>query len=222
MRGLTALAADHSAREALERALEVTGYRRSLDDAGTDDAEARLENLEELAAVAQEVEDLTGDASLEAFLQHLALQTDADTLEERADRVTLMTLHSAKGLEFPVAVLAGLEEGLFPHVRSVEQDDSLAEERRLCYVGMTRAQTRLVLTHLRGSAPPMGRPGRACPRGSWRKFPRNCCPARRRPVPHGGLARRERPVPVLRPAIWSCTRRSGGGACWRSMGRGRG
>jgi DNA helicase II / ATP-dependent DNA helicase PcrA len=146
---LAALAADHAAREVLECALEVTGYRQALEDAGTDEAQARLENLEELGAVALEVENTTGDASLEAFLQHLALQTDADTLEERADRVTLMTLHSAKGLEFPVVVLAGLEEGVFPHVRSVEQPESLAEERRLCYVGMTRARTRLLLTHAR-------------------------------------------------------------------------
>ncbi|HEX4836570.1 MAG TPA: UvrD-helicase domain-containing protein [bacterium] len=145
---LASLAATHPAREILDRALQITGYRRLLEEEGTDDAHARLENLSELAAVAQEVEEMTGEASLEAFLQHLALQTDVDTYREREDRVTLMTLHSAKGLEFPLVALVGLEEGLFPHARSVEEGN-LEEERRLCYVGMTRAQTRLLLTYAR-------------------------------------------------------------------------
>jgi DNA helicase II / ATP-dependent DNA helicase PcrA len=145
---LASLAATHPAREILDRALQITGYRRLLEEEGTDDAYARLENLSELAAVAQEVEEMTGEASLETFLQHLALQTDVDTYREREDRVTLMTLHSAKGLEFPVVALVGLEEGLFPHARSVEEGN-LEEERRLCYVGMTRAQTRLLLTYAR-------------------------------------------------------------------------
>ena len=149
---LVSFAAAHPAREVLDRALEITGYRRLLEEEGTDDAQARLENLTELAAVAQEVEEATGEASLEAFLQHLALQTDVDTYREREDRVTLMTLHSAKGLEFPVVALVGLEEGLFPHARSVEEEGSLEEERRLCYVGMTRAQSRLLLTYARQRA----------------------------------------------------------------------
>ncbi len=145
---LASLAPTQPAREILDWALEITGYRRMLQEEGTDDAYARLENLSELAAVAQEVEEMTGEASLEAFLEHLALQTDVDTYREREDRVTLMTLHSAKGLEFPVVALVGLEEGLFPHARSVEEGN-LEEERRLCYVGMTRAQTRLLLTYAR-------------------------------------------------------------------------
>ena len=146
---LAAFAADRSARDVLLRAIDRTGYRRMLEAEGTDEAYARLENLEELGAVAQEVEALNGDGSLEAFLGHLALQTEVDTFEERPDRVTLMTLHSAKGLEFPVVVLAGLEEGLFPHMRALEDDVDLAEERRLCYVGMTRARQRLLLTYAR-------------------------------------------------------------------------
>jgi len=146
---LAAITADHTAREVLERALDLTGYRSMLESEATDEAYARLENLDELAAVAQEVEEMTGEGTLEAFLQHLALQTDVDTFEERADRVTLMTLHSAKGLEFPVVVLAGLEEGVFPHARAVEHNASLEEERRLCYVGMTRARSRLLLTYAR-------------------------------------------------------------------------
>jgi len=158
---LRAFAADHSAREVLLRAFDRTGYRRMLEAEGTDEAYARLENLEELGAVAQEVEAMSGTGgegepsdgepgargSLDTFLQHLALQTDVDTFEERPDRVTLMTLHSAKGLEFPMVALAGLEEGLFPHTRALEEDVDLAEERRLCYVGMTRARRRLLLTY---------------------------------------------------------------------------
>ena len=144
---LARYAAAHTAREVLLRAIDDTGYRRMLEAEGTDEAYARIENLDELAAVAEEVEVTAGESTLEAFLQHLALVTDVDTWEDRADRVTLMTLHSAKGLEFPVVVLAGLEEGLFPHVRSIEEEAGIEEERRLCYVGMTRAQRRLVLTY---------------------------------------------------------------------------
>ncbi len=146
---LTTAAATHTAGEVLAQAVDLTGYRRMLEAEGTDDAYARIENLEELAAVAREVEEAAQDGSVETFLQHLALQSDVDTYEERADRVTLMTLHSAKGLEFPVVTLAGLEEGLFPHVRAIEQDADLEEERRLCYVGMTRARSRLLLTYAR-------------------------------------------------------------------------
>jgi len=146
---LSAFASGHTAHEVLERALDLTGYRGILEAEGTDEAYARVENLDELAAVAQEVEAMTGEGTLEAFLQHLALQTDVDTWEDRADRVTLMTLHSAKGLEFPVVALAGLEEGLFPHARAIEQESDLEEERRLCYVGMTRARSRLLLTYAR-------------------------------------------------------------------------
>ena len=146
---IAAFSVDHPARDVLSRAVELTGYRSALEAEGTDEAYARLENLDELAAVAQEVEEMTGDASLEMFLQHLALLTDADTIDDRADRVTLMTLHSAKGLEFPVVVLAGLEEGLFPHARTAEDPNGMEEERRLCYVGMTRARFRLLLTYAR-------------------------------------------------------------------------
>ena len=150
--GLAQFAGEHPAQEVVLRATEVTGYRRMLEAEGTDEAYARLENLDELAAVAQEVEVTAGEETLEAFLQHLALITDVDTFQDRADRVTLMTLHSAKGLEFPIVVLAGLEEGLFPHVRSIEEEAGIEEERRLCYVGMTRAQRRLVLTYARQRA----------------------------------------------------------------------
>ncbi len=126
-----------------------TGYQAMLEAEGTDEAYSRLENLRELVTVAKEFEDVTGEESLEAFLQHLALVTDLDTWQEQADRVTLMTLHSAKGLEFAVVFLAGLEEGLFPHARALEEAGGLEEERRLCYVGMTRAKQRLYLSYAR-------------------------------------------------------------------------
>src|SRR5438034_1935216 len=133
----------------IDAAVVETGYQAMLEAEGTDEAYSRLENLRELVTVAKEFEDVTGEESLNAFLQHLALVTDLDTWQEQVDRVTLMTLHSAKGLEFAVVFLAGLEEGLFPHARALEEAEGLEEERRLCYVGMTRAKQHLYLSHAR-------------------------------------------------------------------------
>lgn len=137
------------ATDLLEAAIVETGYQQMLEAEGTDEAYGRLENLRELVTVAQEFEETTGESTLEAFLQHLALVTDLDTWQEDVDRTTLMTLHSAKGLEFAVVFLAGLEEGLFPHARAFEEEGGVEEERRLCYVGMTRAKQRLYLSHAR-------------------------------------------------------------------------
>jgi len=136
-----------SAAALIERAIEETGYRSALEQEGTDEAVSRLENLRELVTVAQEFESMTGDASVEGFLEHLALVADADTYDEEADRVTLMTLHAAKGLEFPVVFLCGLEEGVFPHSRALDEPKQVEEERRLAYVGITRARAHLCLTH---------------------------------------------------------------------------
>jgi len=136
----------------IDAAIVETGYQAMLETEGTDEAYGRLENLRELVTVAQEFEQITGEIGLDAFLQHLALVTDLDTWEEQADRITLMTLHSAKGLEFSVVFLAGLEEGLFPHSRALEEDGGLEEERRLCYVGMTRAKQHLILSYARTRA----------------------------------------------------------------------
>lgn len=136
----------------IDAAIVETGYQAMLETEGTDEAYSRLENLRELVTVAQEFEQITGETGLDAFLQHLALVTDLDTWEEQADRITLMTLHSAKGLEFSVVFLAGMEEGLFPHSRALEEDGGLEEERRLCYVGMTRAKQHLILTYARTRA----------------------------------------------------------------------
>jgi len=123
--------------------LERTGYRKMLEQERTPDSEARIENLDELISAAAEGE--SRGESLSDFLDHAALVAEADTYDERAP-VTLMTLHNAKGLEFPVVFLTGLELGLFPHSRSMNSEPALEEERRLCYVGMTRARRRLILT----------------------------------------------------------------------------
>jgi DNA helicase II / ATP-dependent DNA helicase PcrA len=126
--------------------LDRTGYRRMLQQEKTPESETRLDNLDELINAASEAGE-RGE-SLSDFLDHVALASDADNVDEQSP-VTLMTLHNAKGLEFPVVFLSGLEHGLFPHSRSVSSVEALEEERRLCYVGMTRARKRLVLTWAR-------------------------------------------------------------------------
>ena len=130
----------------------ASGYRDALRAERTAEAEARLENLEELVAaseerIADEPGAEAGPASLEAFLDSIALVADTDEIDAEAGGVTLMTLHSAKGLEFPVVFLTGLEEGVFPHARSLLEPEELEEERRLCYVGITRARERLMLSY---------------------------------------------------------------------------
>jgi DNA helicase-2/ATP-dependent DNA helicase PcrA len=134
--------------EAIGRVLERTGYLRELEREGTPEAEARVENLRELATGAEDFEpsEEDGRTPLEQYLDQVALVSDLDAYEGRGDRVSLMTGHSAKGLEFPVVYLVGMEEGIFPHAASARDDRSVEEERRLCYVGMTRAMERLTLT----------------------------------------------------------------------------
>jgi len=126
--------------------LETTGYLAELKNEGTIEAESRIENLQELVTAAREFMERSEDQSLQAFLDSVALIADIDELAEGTGAVTLMTLHSAKGLEFPVVFITGLEEGVFPHARSLTDDEELEEERRLCYVGMTRAKERLFLS----------------------------------------------------------------------------
>ncbi len=132
--------------ELIKFIIDRTGYIRSLEDEGTPEAFSRIENLKELANAAQDAQE-RGE-TLAEFLDHAALVSDVDQYDPEA-RVTLMTLHAAKGLEFPLVVLAGLEEGLFPHSRTLNDPPQMEEERRLCYVGLTRAMDSLVLTRAR-------------------------------------------------------------------------
>lgn len=132
-----------SVRRLLEEALESSGYLTYLKRDKSMQAEARLENVKELLSVAEEFEKVEGDHSLRSFLEQVTLVSDIDSYDESASAVTLMTLHSAKGLEFPVVFMVGMEEGLFPHQRSMNSPSELEEERRLCYVGMTRAREEL-------------------------------------------------------------------------------
>ncbi|RJQ46503.1 MAG: ATP-dependent DNA helicase PcrA, partial [Gaiellales bacterium] len=132
--------------QTLEEALTATGYLDALAAERTVEAEGRSENLQELVGVAAEYDHRAPEGSLSEFLQEISLYTDTDRLAELSETVTLMTLHNAKGLEFPVVFIIGAEEGVFPHSRSIEEQN-LEEERRLCYVGMTRAKERLYFTY---------------------------------------------------------------------------
>ncbi|MFO5527889.1 MAG: DNA helicase PcrA [Cuspidothrix sp.] len=137
--------------EILQGILEDSGYIKELQEQGTDEADNRISNVNELYnAILQFQEENEGeDISLQAFLQSAALSSDLDNLKEGQTAVSLMTLHASKGLEFPVVFLVGLEQGLFPGYRSLQDPSLLEEERRLCYVGITRAQERLFLSHAR-------------------------------------------------------------------------
>ena len=148
MESLMATASDASVATIVEAVLDRTGYLEALEAERTIEASGRIENLEELIGVAREYDAAAEEPSLSGFLQEISLYSDQDALrdEDEGGQVTLMTLHNAKGLEFRAVFMIGMEEGIFPHARSIEEN-SLEEERRLCYVGMTRAQERLVLTH---------------------------------------------------------------------------
>jgi DNA helicase-2/ATP-dependent DNA helicase PcrA len=128
----------------LEKITEQAGYATWLRD-GTEEGEDRWENLQELSSVAAHYDDFPPELRLTAFLEEVALVSDQDELAEQDERVTLLTVHTAKGLEFPVVFLVGLEENVFPHSRSMEDPDQMEEERRLMYVGVTRAKDRLYL-----------------------------------------------------------------------------
>ncbi|UOE94494.1 DNA helicase PcrA [Alkalihalobacillus sp. LMS39] len=142
-----------SVTELVEELLDRTGYREMLKVENTLESQSRLENIDEFLSVTQDFEKKNDDKSLVAFLTDLALVADIDKLDENeekpADAVVLMTLHSAKGLEFPIVFLIGMEEGIFPHSRSLFENDEMEEERRLAYVGITRAEQTLYLTSAR-------------------------------------------------------------------------
>jgi DNA helicase II / ATP-dependent DNA helicase PcrA len=135
----------------MEEVLDRSGLREALQREGTFEAQGRLENLEEMVRVAAEYEASTEEPTLAGFLEGIALQADADLVDQSAGAVTLMTIHNAKGLEFETVIITGLEEGLFPHARS-DTPETLEEERRLFYVGLTRARRHLTLTHAESRA----------------------------------------------------------------------
>lgn len=138
---------DYTLHRLTEEALEHSGYLTHLTMDKSSESQSRVENVKEFLSVTEEFDKMSEDHSLRAFLEQVALISDIDTYEESGNAVTLMTMHSAKGLEFPVVFLVGMEEGLFPHQRSMVDPDELEEERRLCYVGMTRAMEELYLSY---------------------------------------------------------------------------
>ena len=141
----------YSIRQLIEDILDETGYREELAEEGTEEADSRLENIEELVNKAVDYEREADNPTLDGFLEEVALVADVDSLDAGERRVTLMTLHSAKGLEFENVYLSGMEDGVFPSYMTVTSDDpaELEEERRLCYVGITRAKKHLTLTGAR-------------------------------------------------------------------------
>lgn len=140
------LAGEAPVEDLIDRVLRDTGYLEELENERTPQAQSRIDNLHELISVAQEFAASEEENNLENFLAHVALVSDIDDTELGEDAITLMTLHSSKGLEFPVVFLVGMEEGLFPHARTLMDETEIEEERRLCYVGITRAKEKLFLS----------------------------------------------------------------------------
>ncbi|NLD48637.1 MAG: DNA helicase PcrA [Clostridiaceae bacterium] len=136
-----------TASEMINEVIERSGIVKAYEEEDSLEAQARIENIKELLSVALEFEAKNEDKSLQEFLAHVSLVSDIDTMDEDSDYVALMTLHSAKGLEFPVVFMVGMEEGVFPGYRSMSDESELEEERRLCYVGITRAEESLYMTH---------------------------------------------------------------------------
>jgi ATP-dependent DNA helicase UvrD/PcrA len=200
--GFRAPGASANTAELLKFLIDRTGYIKQLEEEDTPESYSRIENLRELVNAAMDSRD-RGE-TLAEFLDHAALVSDADQYDEHA-QITLMTLHAAKGLEFPLVVLAGMEEGLFPHSRTMLEPDSIEEERRLCYVGMTRAMDTLILSR----AVYRRRYGTDMPEASVpSRFLEEVPPqlveelggSRRRPSSAAGLSRAGAPAPHIRRA----------------------
>jgi DNA helicase-2/ATP-dependent DNA helicase PcrA len=138
---------DSPVAELVRKAVELSGYDEYLAASDTDRDEERRENVSELIGAAAEYDRRHPDGSLREFLEEVALLSQVDRWESDEPRVTLMTMHAAKGLEFPIVFIVGLEEGILPHHRSIDSSEEIEEERRLFHVGMTRAKERLVLLH---------------------------------------------------------------------------
>lgn len=175
IRSLSERQQELSVTEIVEEVLEKSGYRQMLKAEKSIEAESRLENIEEFLTVTQAFEARSEDQSLVAFLTDLALIADIDSLDEEEKAkgtIILMTMHAAKGLEFPVVFIIGMEENIFPHSRSLESEDEMAEERRLMYVGATRAEQRLYLS-CAGSRTIFGRTGYNAPSRFLREIDEN-------------------------------------------------
>ncbi|MEW6582237.1 MAG: UvrD-helicase domain-containing protein [Actinomycetota bacterium] len=168
----------------MEAALDGSGLRAVLEDERTPEAQGRLETLRELVATADDYQARAEEPTLSGFLEEIALYADADQVARESGQVTLMTIHNAKGLEFDTVVMVGLEEGLFPHQRSMDSPDALEEERRLFYVGLTRARRRLVLAHADTRAMFGGRDYRL-PSRFLREIPADALDTPRRPRRRG-------------------------------------
>jgi DNA helicase-2/ATP-dependent DNA helicase PcrA len=184
LESLMAGALELEVSDLIEKVLDRSGYLEALEAERTIEARGRIENLQELVGVAREWQETAAERTLSGFLQEISLYSDQDAIRGEASLVTLMTLHNAKGLEFRAVWLIGVEEGVFPHARSVEEQ-GIEEERRLCYVGMTRAMERLSLTH-------------ASSRSLWGSRSYNLPSRFIDELPEQGVERER-----LRPASWS-------------------
>ncbi len=191
----------------VETVAERTGYRALLEAEDTVEAHGRMENIAELAGAAEEYD------SLDEFLESVALVSDSDELDASAQRVSLMTLHTAKGLEFPAVFLVGLEDGVFPHMRALEDPLQLEEERRLCYVGITRARRQLYVTHA-WSRTLWGSTSHAVPSRFLSELPAEL-------VRDVGSSWTKRPDPLPRPVVVAPARGRGRGPRRRRLGGGR-
>jgi DNA helicase II / ATP-dependent DNA helicase PcrA len=211
MLGLFEVARQEPVSIAIGKVLDKTGYLAALREERTEEAQSRVENLAELVSAAKEYELREQGATLGGFVDRLSLLSDTDESEGAADaRVWMMTLHSAKGLEFPLVFIAGLEEGLFPHSRSAEDEAELEEERRLCYVGMTRARKKLFL-------------GSANRRRFYGEY-RPSAPSRFIDEVPAELLEREMPsgASSYQPNLWGARRPAGGGSYGGNGGYGGG
>jgi DNA helicase-2/ATP-dependent DNA helicase PcrA len=188
LQSLMSAAQELSVPELLERVLERSGCLETLEAERTIEARGRIENLQELVGVTREYLEQAQEPSLSGFLQEISLYSDQDAIRGEETLVTLMTLHNAKGLEFRAVFMIGMEEGVFPHARSIEEQ-GIEEERRLAYVGMTRAKERLVLTH-------------ASARSLWGNRTYNLPSRFLDELPEEGVVRER-----LRPATWESVSR---------------
>ncbi len=147
---MLSLSSELSIHDLIEKVMHESGYIADLEKENTIENQTRLENIKELLSVAKDFEKNNEEPTLENFLSNVSLVSDIDTADMEDDRVTLMTMHAAKGLEFPVVFLSGMEEGLFPHSRTLMNEAEIEEERRTCYVGITRAERKLYITNAKG------------------------------------------------------------------------